>query len=371
MERLSKKGHEIRVIDHEIQWIEDKNKELVSKKKCFNHVHKAISDGDITVIRPSIIKLPIIEYLSYIYTRREEIKEQIKTFNPDVIIGFGILNPNIGLKLAKKNNIPFVYYSIDENFRLVPQWYFRRLAKYIEEQNIKYADKALSINEGLREFSICMGAERAKTDVISAGVDIERFNGADGARIRKKYGLKDADIVLFFMGWLYDFSGLKEVAMELARFDNDKIKLMIVGKGDLWEELQNIKIDHCLEGKLILVDWVPYEDIPEYLAASNICILPSYKNNIMRNIVPIKMYEYMATGKPVIASDLYGIMKEFGNNNGVLYVARPEDVLVRSIELVNDGCNEAGRKAKKFVENNNWDALTSHFEEILREIVNG
>jgi len=102
MERLSKKGHEIRVIDHEILWKEDNKGELVSKKNCFYKVHKAISEGDITVIRPPIIKLPIIEYLSYIYTRRKEIKEQIKTFEPDVIVGFGILNPNIGIKLAKK-----------------------------------------------------------------------------------------------------------------------------------------------------------------------------------------------------------------------------------------------------------------------------
>ena len=56
MERLSKKGHEIRVIDHEILWKEDNKDELVSKKNYFYKVHKAISDGDITVIRPPIIK---------------------------------------------------------------------------------------------------------------------------------------------------------------------------------------------------------------------------------------------------------------------------------------------------------------------------
>jgi len=372
MERLSKRGHEICVIDHEIEWKNNKKKELLSEKKCFYNVHKAIDDGDITVIRPPIIKLPIIEYLSYIYTRKKEIEEQIAAFRPDVIVGFGVLNPYIGMKIARKNRIPFIYYSIDENFRLVPQVYFRWLAKYIESKTIKYADEVLSINEGLREYTICMGADRGKTDVIRAGVDIAGFDRSDGLSIRRKYGIKDNDIVLFFMGWLYDFSGLKEVAHKLASFDNNdkNIKLMIVGKGDLWEELQNIRKDHNLEQKLIIIDWVPYEDVPRYLAASDICILPAYNNDIMRNIVPIKMYEYMAAGKPVITSNLYGIMKEFGDGNGIYYVRKPEDVLERALELVDDGYGEASIRAKKFVENNNWDAITDHFEEILKEIMN-
>lgn len=368
MERLSKRGHEIRVIDHEIQWKEEKKKEFVSKKKYFYDMNKAIAGGSITVIRPPIIKLPIIEYLSYVYTRKKEIAEQIKLFKPDVIVGFGILSPNIGLKLAQRKGIPFIYYSIDENFRLVPQVYFRWIAKYIEHLNIKRANKVLSINEGLREYSINMGADRTKTKVIRAGVDIERFSGVDRENVRKNYDILDTDIVLFFMGWLYSFSGLKEVAGELARLDNDNIKLMVVGKGDLRKELLQMKMDPRLNGRLIIIDWVPYNDVPKYLAASDICILPAYNNNVMRNIVPIKMYEYLAAGKPVITSNLYGIMKEFGNDNGVFYVDRPDEFLTRAMELVDNGYKEAVIRAKESVKDNDWDDLTDEFEAVLSEV---
>ncbi|MDI6847454.1 MAG: glycosyltransferase [Candidatus Bathyarchaeia archaeon] len=51
----------------------------------------------------------------------------------------------------------------------------------------------------------------------------------------------------------------------------------------------------------------------------------------MRNIVPIKMYEYMACGKPVIVTKLPGIMKEFGHNNGVVYVNQPLEVLKKVV----------------------------------------
>ena len=370
MERLSARGHEIRVIDYEIGWRKHQNKELISHREIFTNVHKAIDKGNVTVIRPSIIKLPVLEYLSLVYTHSSEIKRQIEDYRPDVIVGLAILNANIAIRLAKKMSIPFVYYIIDEMFRLVPQKYFRKLARYIESKNMKCADTVLSINEGLREYTIQMGADREKTRVIRAGVDLERFSRVDGRSIREKYGIKDDDVVLFFMGLLLDFMGLKEVALELARSDRPNIKLLILGKGDLWDTLQDIKRESGPDGRIIIVDWVPYKEVPEYLAASDICILPAYKNDIMWNIVPIKMYDYMAAGKPVIASSLYGIMKEFGENNGILYVDRPEDVLKMAIEMAErNSIEEEGRKARKFVENSSWDSKVKEFEKVLEELI--
>lgn len=67
-----------------------------------------------------------------------------------------------------------------------------------------------------------------------ASILIERYDpNTDGSEIRKRYGIKDDDSVLFFMGWLYDFSGLKEVATELSKIKDEKpdIKLLIEGAG--------------------------------------------------------------------------------------------------------------------------------------------
>jgi len=371
MERLSKRGHKIRVIDYEILWREHERKGIISQKEVFTNVHKVIDGGGVTIIRPSIIKLPILDYLSLVYTHRREIRRQIKEFEPDVIIGFGILNANIAIRLAKKRSIPFIYYIIDELHRLVPQTYFQKLARFIESANMKNADKVVSINEGLREYTIEMGANRERTEVIRAGIELELFNSADRKAIREKHGIKNNDVVLFFMGWLYSFSGLKEVAMELAKAEKHNIKLLILGKGDLWDTLQDIKGKNGLDNKIITVGWQPYEEVPKYVVASDICLLPAYKNDVMKNIVPIKIYEYMAASKPVIATRLPGIMKEFGEDNGVVYVDRPEDALWKAIELIENGCIEKeGIKARKFVEGNSWDKITDEFEKILEEAIN-
>ncbi len=74
-----------------------------------------------------------------------------------------------------------------------------------------------------------------------------------------------------------------------------------------------MKSEKNLNGKLILTGKIPFEEIPKHIAAADICLLPAYKNEIMMNIVPIKIYEYMAMGKPVIATNLPGILKEVWN----------------------------------------------------------
>jgi glycosyltransferase involved in cell wall biosynthesis len=369
MERLSKRGHEIIVIDTDIRTKNNKKK-LVSKREEFKQVHKVIEEGNVTVIRPSIIKIPVLNYLSLIFTHTREIQRQLDDFKPDVIVGFGILNANIANYLGKKRGIPFVYYIIDELHRLVPQKFFQIPARIIECKNMKNADKIISINEGLREYTIRMGAKKERTEVVPGGVELDFFNKIDTNIVREKYGIKDDEIILFFMGLLYRFSGLIEVAKDLEKLNDNKIKLLILGKGDLWEDLQNIKKKNGMDKRIIMEGWKPYEEIPKYLAAADICLLPAQKNDIMMNIVPIKIYEYMAMGKPVIATKLPGMMKEFGEGNGVVFVDQPYDVILKVKEMCSVNSTKVeGNKARKFVEPFRWESITKDFESLLIEVI--
>jgi glycosyltransferase involved in cell wall biosynthesis len=236
---------------------------------------------------------------------------------------------------------------------------------------IRNADKILVINDELAKYAIRLGGAPEKIYVLRAGIDYNRFNpNIDGRNIKVEYGIQEDEIVLFFMGWLYTFSGLKEVANSLINYcGKEKFRLMILGKGDLYDEL--VKMKSKLGDKLILIDWQPYYKVPEYIAAADICLLPAHNNEVMRHIVPIKMYEYMACGKPVIATKLPGIMKEFGKGNGVIYVEKPEDVLEKVIELANkrEQIKELGVKATTYVQKYSWESITKQFEKFLLKLL--
>ncbi|UUX92232.1 glycosyltransferase family 4 protein [Methanoplanus endosymbiosus] len=373
MERLSLKGHSIKVIDYAFDWKKDEDEKIFQSKQEFHNVKKIYGGAVVDVIRPSALRISVLEYPYLMFSHNCEIKKQIKEFKPDIIIGFGILNAYVASGLAKKYNIPFIYYWIDALDTLIPEKTFQTLGRIIEQKTINNSRKYFVTNEKLKDHIIALGAEEDKIDIFSSGIDFNVFNDKiDGSAIRKKYGIKDNEIVLFFMGWIYHFSGLKEIAEELGKEKESgkysNIKLLVVGEGDAYPDLQKLRDQYHLEDQLFLTGRQPYEKIPEYIASSDICILPAYTDEpTMKDIVPIKILEYMAMGKPVITTKLPGLIKEFGNDNGIIYANSPEETMITAQDILSKvNCHEYGVKARTFVEKYDWISISNQFEQTLK-----
>lgn len=371
LERLNTKGHQVRVVDFEIGWRSGNREGVWSRRKEFSPRGKVV-DSNIEVVRPFMVRLPILDYVSLFLTHWMEVRKQLRKFQPDVVLGFGLLNAFVGMHLARTQGIPFVYYLIDRLATLVPERALQGLARVVEQSNLRRASLVLSINEELKDYTMAMGAPEGLTRVLPAGVDLTRFGAGDGSKIRAQYGLDREDLVLFFMGWIYPFSGLREVAASIVAGEGPEspVRLLVVGKGDLWSELAQLVERNRAEDRIKLVGFRPYAEMPAYLAAADICVLPAHDVETMRSIVPIKMYEYLAAGKPVIATRLPGLVKEFGEGHGVVYVDRPEEVIRKAIELAREGSlSELGRSGREFVSGNDWERITQLFESYLTSLV--
>jgi glycosyltransferase involved in cell wall biosynthesis len=371
-EILSLRGHEIRVIDHELQWMAQVKKWGYCRREIFNDIVKIYDGARVTVIRPGILRVPWLDNISLFYSHKKEIRRQIKEFAPDVIVGFGILNSYLASGAASRNNIPFIYYWVDVLHRLIPTRIFQPIGILFERIALRQSDMVLVINEGLKDVVVSLGASQEWTNVLRTGIDDKLFNPNNSDEsLKTQLGLTREDIVLFFMGWLYRFSGLKEVARQLTESENRSVKLIVVGEGDDYEELKRIQMEHNLPDRLILTGKKPYQELPGLISTSDICILPAYPTEkIMQDIVPIKLYEYMVMQKPVISTRLRGVVREFGESNGVVYVDSPEDVIPKAIELVQSGqVEELGLKAREFAARNSWEKITDEFEEILEKAI--
>jgi glycosyltransferase involved in cell wall biosynthesis len=369
MERLAKKGHEIRVIDFEIDWRKSKLIKAVQWRFTKTAREKTIKDIKITVVRPSFIRAPYLDVLSESLSHAAEIEWQVSRFRPDVVVSLGIINAYVGSKICKRAGIPHIYYLIDSLETLIQNPAFRGFARGLISSTLKNSTSIFVINAELGRYAIKLGADPSKITLLGAGVDTARINpSVNGSSTRASLGIKPDDFVMFFMGWLYPFSGLMEVAEALAETDDPHLHLLILGRGELSENLERLKKDR-LKDKITIVPWKPYEEIPFYLASSDVCLLPSYKNEVMRNIVPIKMYEYLAAGKPVIASALPGLHAEFGENSGVVYIETSKDAVDMAIELSHDPdrIKHLSSQALAFVSDRSWEKLTSKFETVLLE----
>lgn len=373
IEILATWGHEVKVIGYDQLWREEPG-DIIAKRKQYNNIHRLYDNSNLTYISPAFIKLPFLDYISYLFTSRAEVKKCIDEFNPDVVVGVtSILSNYWGAYYAKKRNTPFVYYWTDIIHTLIPFKPFHPIAKLIEKSIIKKSTSIIAMNEGLKDYLINFGAKSDIIDIIPGGVDFERFNPSreDPNYIREKYNISKDDLVLFFMGWIYEFSGLKEVVSELSKIKNSypNMKILIVGEGEYYPQLRDFVETSGMTNEVILTGKRPYEEIPQLIAAADICLLPAYNNVIMRDIVPIKMYEYLAMHKPVISTKLSGVFKEFGYNGGVIYVDKSEDVMKKVIELSEDDLKKNSLLAKEFIKKCSWDNITSEFEQLLKSVV--
>lgn len=374
MDRMVLRGHEVKVIDYPIDWLKEDPDGFVFHREVHDNVHKVKPEADIQVIRPGFIKEPGLNYASLYFTHKNEIKKQIKEFEPDIIMGLGLLNAYTGSKLAKANNIPFVYYLIDVLYALIPEKAFQSFGKQVNIKAIKNADLVITINQKLSELAVELGSTEDKTILIDAGIDLNDFDPElDDSSIRNEYNIALDDTVLFFMGFIYEFAGMKELAIELGKNKDKypKMKILIVGDGDAYERLKEIKEEYDLGDQLILTGRQPYERIPEFLASADFCLLPAYiDEEIMQDIVPIKLYEYLAMEKVVIATELPGISREFGYGNGIEYVHKAEEVLELAQSILDNGeYEELSKKGREYVKSNDWEAITDKFENAMKNLL--
>ena len=251
---------------------------------------------------------------------------------------------------------------------LIPFELLHPLGRFIEKRLMAGSKRVLVINGGLREYAIKIGANSANVFVLTAGIDSSRFNSSiDPMPVREKYGFSKNDRILFFMGWLYEFSGLREIIVRYSEMKSDvpNLKILIVGEGENYGQLKNLVNMNGLSDKIILTGWRPYDEIPGLIASSDLCLLPSRQHKIMNDVVPIKMFEYLAMGKPVISTKLPGILKEFGDNNGVLYCDSPEDALNVALRLNENEIEQNKAKALSFIKDYEWEEIVTRFEKIL------
>jgi len=372
LELLSLKGHEIIVVDYENYWHLNKGP-LFSPVTTFQNVGRFYENARINVIRPSFIRIPFLDYLSFLFSSKKQIKNLVNDFKPDIIIGFtGVISVYWGMKQGINNDIPVIYYWLDVIHELIPLKIARPLAKILEKKIIKNSASNIAINELLKDYMISMGADPVNTHVVRGGVDFKHFDPKkiDGTVIREKYGISEDDRLLFFMGWIYEFSGLEEVIQDmlLHKDQNPGLKLMIVGHGDYYSTLKEIVKNNKMEDRVIFTGKRPYNEIPQLISAADICLLPAHNNEVMKDIVPIKMYEYLAMHKPVICTALPGVMREFKKDNGVIYVNKSEDVIKMVFNLTDSDINLYKAKAKDFIKDYDWDKIITLLQEILGDL---
>jgi glycosyltransferase involved in cell wall biosynthesis len=244
----------------------------------------------------------------------------------------------------------------------------RRMLVLVEDVIVRHGWKVTAITEFIRNYASIRNTRKDVT-VIPDGVDMDFFdaNRISGEDTRLKHGVRPDETLCVYAGRIEDCAGANIILDAAKLLETDKnIKFMVVGEGDpkLVTELSE-----CTN--VILTGPIAKENVPEYLAAANIVLVPFPESIASHSISPLKLFEALAMDKPVVASAVSGIEEVVSEGfNGMLVSANPERWAAAVKELAKK-CD--GPKSK--VEGNRiivsrkygWNHLAEAFNKVLED----
>lgn len=232
-----------------------------------------------------------------------------------------------------------------------------------ERLNARAAKIVITLTDGLqdviRERYLIPGEKIA---VIQSGTNIQHCRPLDKTECRKQLGLEEKNRYVGFVGVLYAHQGLDtliEAAPEVLRACPD-VLFLIGGGGPMAEVWQNKVRLMNIEKAFRFQGVIRYEQLPIFLNSADICVAPFTEDR--GETSPLKLFDYMACGKPVICSDIPSLKSLIAGAKGIFTVP-PEDssdLATALITLLNDETKmiTMGNEGRKYVENNNsWEII--------------
>jgi glycosyltransferase involved in cell wall biosynthesis len=292
-----------------------------------------------------------------------------------------------GLELAGSRGVPFVLEYNGSEVWISRNWgkplKNEALALRIEDLVLKAAQVVVVVSRPMGDELAQRGIDPAKILVNPNGVDPDKYGPeVDGSRVRAKLGLEGKQVV-GFIGTFGRWHGAEVLAeafgllLERRPELRNQVRLLMIGDGITMPEVKAALDRHGVRDLAVLTGLVPQAEGPAHLAACDLLVNSTVPNADGTPFFgsPTKLFEYMAMGKGIVASDLDQI-GEVLKHGETAWLVKPGDVeaLSKGLEpLLGDPALAArlGLAARReALERYTWEKHTGRIIEKLKETLN-
>lgn len=241
----------------------------------------------------------------------------------------------LGLPLLLEINSP-LYLERKKYGGIAIDW----LAKWSERYVWKNADHTLPVTNVLAGHVRRENVDDAKITIIPNGINFSRFgNMPDSEKAKAKFGLQGR-LVLGFTGFVREWHGLDRIVELLEGEENGARRLLIVGDGPARASIEARAKALGVSDRLIITGIIGRDDVSDYVAAFDIALQP----DVTAYASPLKLFEYMALGRAIVAPDSENIREVLDDkNNALLFRDRDKDDLLEKIKQL---CEDAELRKK-------------------------
>jgi glycosyltransferase involved in cell wall biosynthesis len=295
------------------------------------------------------------------------LKEIVNVHKPDLVYERYSPFSFAGGVFCRKRQIPHILEvnaPLAEQGKLYRKQSLQEASELLEKSAFAQAGMIITLTDELKNWLISLGIAEEKIRVRPCGVDETMFNPV-GDSYKDRFKGK---MVLGFVGSLkpwHDIALLSEIFQKLT-FD-PKYHLLVVGDGPMRNTIN--ALSEKFPGRVTCSGAVDQEEVPKYIRAMDITLAP-YPRMDLFYFSPLKVYEYMAMGKAVIATGIGQINQLIKNNvNGCLVPVGDIEAWVntiKSLALDHSLREKLGKAAVKEInQNHTWDKRAEAFEKML------
>lgn len=282
----------------------------------------------------------------------------------------------LALYLLKKHKIDFVLDRSSSKGVGVFSGFLLGIPTIIELLDPDYNNLSMKLTKKIFAYtkSIINPSFHHKVKIISAGVDPNIFKPAyeELEDVRSKYNLKDKKVVVY-VGAMSAWHGAEDL-IEIANKLDEDVRFLMVGKG--LNILEGESKEESISSRFIFTGFVEYEDVPKYISAADVAVAPynpkgfRYMEKYGFYFSPIKIFEYMACRKPVVASDV-DIIRDIINENRCGLLAKPGDAedfaekirMLMKDRVLREKFGDNGRNA--VIEKYTWEKVADKIYECM------
>jgi len=308
-----------------------------------------------------VFELLEVAYSAYCFV---DLSRKAKAMHADFIYDRYITFNAGALWAARYCRIPLVLevnapLALERSKEVDEKLYLKGLAHAIERYVCTNADRTLVVSTPLKKYLESIGVPQGKCIVMPNGVDKVKFQPRPkNSELMRKLGIPADSVIVGFTGILRPWHGV-EMLIEAGRTlkQNEKsFYLLIVGDGPVREWLEELLHTAGLGGCSLITGRVDHERVADYVNLFDIAVSP--KATFYAS--PMKIVEYMALGKAVVAPDSENISDLVDNGlNGILFIVDSVPSLTECLNLILDKQPRRvmlGAKARTKVEKRlNWE----------------
>jgi glycosyltransferase involved in cell wall biosynthesis len=240
-----------------------------------------------------------------------------------------------------------------------------RVAEVVLGRNIEHAAHVTYTTEPLREAA---GIPVETSTWIPNGVDLDRFTPDVAPALEAR---PDVEFVVGYVGTNREWVDLSIIVDAVARLRADGIPagLLVVGEEGGLERVHRRVVEHGIGDSCSFVGTISHSEVPSYLRAMDAGVIPFTESEISEHSLPLKLFEYMAVGLPVVSSPLSGVRDVAADT--VRFATDSVDFAEALATLYRDSDerNRLGQTGRELVEAEfSWRVQVDAVDEVLHEV---